>query len=190
MAKVSIMRILMVFVATAMLLDLVAAVDYTVGAPAGGWDQSTDLQSWATSQTFSVGDNIVFQYTSNHDVLEVSESDYDSCATRSPISTSTNSPTRIALTTAGSRYFICGISNHCSQGMKVQINAVASSSPAPPQSTTPSSPSPPTDGPTSGSPPPPVTGETVDPPSSAVTLKMAAGSVLGFGFLVMMLLSL
>ncbi|KVI04170.1 uclacyanin 1-like [Cynara cardunculus var. scolymus] len=190
MAKVAIMRTLMGLVATAMLLDLVAAVDYTVGAPNGGWDQSTDLQSWATSQTFSVGDNIVFQYSSTHDVLEVSESDYNSCATGSPISTSRSSPTRIALTTAGSRYFICGISNHCSQGMKVQIDAAAASSPAPPQGTTPSAPSPPTDGPTGNSPPPPVTGETVDPPSSAITLKMAAGSILGFGFLVMMLLSL
>ena len=46
------------FAAAVMLMDLVAAVDHTVGAPSGGWDQSTDLQTWATSQTFSVGDNI------------------------------------------------------------------------------------------------------------------------------------
>ncbi|KAJ9550183.1 hypothetical protein OSB04_014228 [Centaurea solstitialis] len=186
----AIMRMLMVFAAAAMLLDLVAAVDHTVGDPNGSWDQSTDLQTWATSQTFTVGDNLVFQYSPSHDVLEVSESDYNSCAAGNPISSSSSSPTRVALATAGSRYFICGISNHCNQGMKVQIDTVAASSPAPPQGTTPSIPSTPTDGPTGSSPPPPTTGETVDPPSSAITLKTAAGSMLGFTFLVMMLLSL
>lgn len=53
MARVSIMRILMVFAATAMLVDMVVAVDYTVG-----WDLSTNLSAWASSQSFSVGDNL------------------------------------------------------------------------------------------------------------------------------------
>ena len=48
----------MVFVATAMHVDMAVAVDITVGSPNGGWDLSTDLSSWASSQTFSVGDNL------------------------------------------------------------------------------------------------------------------------------------
>nr|GEW34689.1 hypothetical protein [Tanacetum cinerariifolium] len=143
MARVSIMRILLVFAATAMLLDMAVAVDITVGSPNGGWDLSTDLSSWASSQTFSVGDNLAV-------ILSVAEA-------------------------------------HCSQGMKVQIDVRSGTStpttpsPAPPQTTPPSSTIPPANGPTTSSPP---------PPSFAITLKMTAGSVLGFVVLVMMLLSL
>ncbi|GJV06746.1 uclacyanin 1-like protein [Tanacetum coccineum] len=200
MARVSIMRTLMVFAATAMLVDMVVAVDYTVGRPNGGWDLSTDLSAWASSQTFSVGDNLDFQFTSTHDVLEVTKENYDSCGLGSPISTTVTSPARFPLTAAGSRYFICGRGAHCSQGMKVQIDVGSTAAPAPPQTTPPSSPTPPqttppsstppANGPTTASPPPPVRGVIVDPPSSAMSLKMTAGSIFGFGVLIMTLLSL
>ncbi|CAH1425127.1 unnamed protein product [Lactuca virosa] len=193
MTKVATMRgTLMGFVAIAMLLELAMAVDHTVGAPSGGWDVSTNLQTWASSQTFVVGDNLVFQYGSSHDVLEVTKADYDSCSSSSPISTAITSPTTIPLTTIVSRYFICGRSNHCSQGMKVEVTTVAGA-PTPPQTTPPSTPTTPSNAPPSDSPPPPpVTGGTINPPtpSSAMTLKMTVGSLLGFGFSVMMLLSL
>ncbi|XP_071701040.1 mavicyanin-like [Rutidosis leptorrhynchoides] len=187
MAKASIMRILTVFVATTMLLDVALAVDHTVGSPGGSWDLSTNFGVWASSQTFSVGDNLVFRYTSNHDVLEVTKSNYDSCGTSGPISTSTSSPTTIPLTAAGKRYFICGIPGHCSQGMKVEIDVVSAAS-GPPSTPTPPSPTPPANGPTTSSPPPPPTGVAVNPPSSAINLKMTAASILGFGFLMVMLL--
>ncbi|PWA83389.1 Cupredoxin [Artemisia annua] len=272
------MKMLMVFAATAMLVDIAVAVDITVGRPNGGWDLSTDLSSWAASQTFSVGDNLDFQFISTHDVLEVTRENYDICGLGSPISTTVASPARFPLTAAGSRYFICGRAptpqttppssptppsndpsgssppppisgetadppssaitlkmtagsilggTHCSQGMKVQIDVVSTPSPPPPQSipppastppppqstpppaptpsptpqttppkptptqtTPPSSPTPPTNGPSGSSPPPPISGETADPPSSAITLKMTTGSILGFWLFVMMLLSL
>ncbi|KAK9051966.1 hypothetical protein SSX86_028594 [Deinandra increscens subsp. villosa] len=186
MAKVSIMRMLIGFAAAVMLLEVAAAVDHTVGAPNGGWDLTTDLSTWASSQTFTVGDTLVFQFDSTHDVLEVTKANYDSCGLGNPISTTVTSPDRVSLSASGTRYFVCGRGNHCSQGMKVQINVVAATGPSPPQTTTPSSPTPP--GPTtSSSPPPPPPVET---PSSAISLKMTAGTILGFGFLVMMLLSL
>ncbi|GKC47253.1 uclacyanin 1-like protein [Tanacetum coccineum] len=243
MARVSIMKMLMVFAATAMLVDMAMAVDYTVGSPNEGWDLSTDLPTWASSQTFSVGDNLDFQFTSTHDVLEVTRENYDSCGLGSPISTTVTSPARFLLTAAGSLYFIRGRGAHCSQGMKVQIDVgltpspppplitpppaptpqttpppsatppspmpppqstppsptptptptqttPPSPTPTPPQTTPPSSATPPENDPSGSSPPPPITGETADPPSSAVTLKMTAGSILGFGLFVMMLLSL
>ncbi|XP_023755310.1 uclacyanin 1 [Lactuca sativa] len=189
MTKVATMRgTLMGFVAIAMLLELAMAVDHTVGAPSGGWDVSTDMQTWATSQTFVVGDNLVFQYGPSHDVLEVSKADYDSCSSSSPISTAITSPTTIPLTTTVSRYFICGRSNHCSQGMKVEVTTVAGA-PTPPQTTPPSTPTTPSNAPPSDSTPPP---QTINPPapSSAITVKMTVGSLLGFGFFVMMVLSL
>jgi hypothetical protein len=42
----------------AMFIKLAMATNYIVGGPNGGWDTSSDLQSWASSQQFSVGDNL------------------------------------------------------------------------------------------------------------------------------------
>ncbi|KAJ9549308.1 hypothetical protein OSB04_021851 [Centaurea solstitialis] len=204
MGRSTMMKILTSIVATTMLVGLALAVDHDVGSPSGGWDTSTDLGSWASSQTFSVGDNIVFSYAPNHNVLEVSEADYDSCSTSNAISTNALTPTTIALKEAGSRYFICGTPGHCDQGMKVTIKTVASSSSSPspttttpspsttpPTTTTPSStpPASTTSPPTSSSddtPSPPIsTPETTVPPSpsSAETVKVAAVFMMGFGVL-------
>ncbi|KAL4569774.1 hypothetical protein LXL04_025417 [Taraxacum kok-saghyz] len=202
MARAMMTKILMSIVAATMLIELALAVDHSVGAPNGGWDTSTDLSSWASSQTFTVGDNIVFTYTPNHDVLEVSKDDYDSCSTSSPISTSTRSPTTIELSDAVSRYFICGIAGHCDQGMKVEIKTESAAS-APPTTTTPTSPTPPestpsppsSSSPDTPSPPASTTPGTPTPanptpsgpsPSSAETLKITVLSMVGLGFLMMM----
>lgn len=58
MARAMMTKILMSIVATTMLLELALAVDHTVGAPNGGWDTSTDLQTWASASTFTVDDNL------------------------------------------------------------------------------------------------------------------------------------
>ncbi|PWA80039.1 cupredoxin superfamily protein [Artemisia annua] len=142
-------KILMSIIATTMIFQLALAVDHNVGKPNGGWDQSTDLKSWASAQTFIVGDNLVFTYTSLHDVLEVTKDNYDSCTTSNPISTNGASPTTIALTDSGNRYFICGTAGHCDQGMKVEIQTVPAATP-PPTST---SPPPSSDSPAPATPP-------------------------------------
>lgn len=47
------------FMAVALLIiRLSVAVNHTVGSPGGSWDTSTDLNSWASSRTFVVGDNL------------------------------------------------------------------------------------------------------------------------------------
>ncbi|KAL7609513.1 hypothetical protein Lser_V15G11278 [Lactuca serriola] len=207
-------KILMSIVATTMLIELALAVDHSVGASSGGWDTSTDLGSWASLETFTVGDNLVFSYTPNHNVLEVSKDDYDSCSTSSPISSNSLAPTTIALSDEGSRYFICGTPGHCDQGMKVEIKTVAAASPAPPTATTPSSPAPPTattpasptpptattpasptppesttpsppSPPASTTPGTPVPANPSPPPSSAETVKMTVVSMMGLGLLMM-----
>ena len=43
---------------SAMLIKLAMAANYTVGGTSGGWDTSTNLQTWASSQSFLVGDNL------------------------------------------------------------------------------------------------------------------------------------
>ncbi|PWA80040.1 cupredoxin superfamily protein [Artemisia annua] len=186
-------KILMSIIATTMIFQLALAVDHNVGKPNGGWDQSTDLKSWASAQTFIVGDNLVFTYTGSHDVLEVTKDNYDSCTTLDRISTNLFSPTTIELTDAGNRYFICGSAGHCDQGMKVEIQTVAAATP-------PSSDSPPVAPPVSTDvPAPPVisggspnnTGETTNPPptpepsSAAIFNILTFVSMVGFVFLMM-----
>ncbi|KAH1222483.1 Uclacyanin 1 [Glycine soja] len=110
----------------AVLIKLASATNYIVGGPSGGWDTNSNLQSWASSQIFSVGDSLVFQYPPNHDVVEVTKADYDSCQPTNPIQSYNDGATTIPLTLPGKRYFICGTIGHCSQGMKVEIDTLAS----------------------------------------------------------------
>ncbi|TMW99246.1 hypothetical protein EJD97_002840 [Solanum chilense] len=108
------------------------AANHTVGAPQGRWDQSTDLTTWAASETFLVGDSLIFVYTPNHDVLEVRKSDYDSCQTTNAISTNGGGMTIISLSSTGKRYFICGTGGHCASGMKLEVNTLATAPVVPP----------------------------------------------------------
>ncbi|GMY08686.1 uclacyanin 1-like [Fagus crenata] len=122
---------LMSLAISAMLIKLAMAANYTVGGTSGGWDTSTNLQTWASSQSFLVGDNLIFQYAPSHDVAEVSKADYDSCQASNTIQSYSGGTTTIPLSSPGKRHFICGTVGHCSQGMKVEINTLATSS-APP----------------------------------------------------------
>ncbi|CAL9013822.1 unnamed protein product [Prunus brigantina] len=135
-------------VVVTMLIELAMAASYNVGGPNGGWDSTTDLQTWASSQTFLVGDNLNFQYAPSHDVVEVSKADYDSCQASNSIQSYSGGSTTIPLSSPGKRYFICGTTGHCSQGMKLEVDTLATSaaptasplSPAPQES--PSTPAP------------------------------------------------
>ncbi|CAN6197804.1 unnamed protein product [Urochloa humidicola] len=111
----------------AALLGAASAATYNVGEPSGSWDLRTNYGDWAASKRFHPGDQLVFKYSPQaHDVLEVSKADYDSCSTASPIATHNSGSDAIALTSAGTRYFICGFTGHCDGGMKLQINVVPS----------------------------------------------------------------
>lgn len=67
-------------------------------------------------------------------MLEVSKEDYDACQNSNPIQVYPSGATPITLTAPGSRYFICGVSGHCSLGMKVEIVTLGASAPSPAQS--------------------------------------------------------
>ncbi|GLT51548.1 hypothetical protein SLA2020_249510 [Shorea laevis] len=158
-------------IAVAFLLLLLAspaayAADYVVG-DTSGWNQGVDYGTWVQGKTFNVGDNLVFTYGASHSVDEVSQSDYNSCATGNPLNTHTGGNNTIPLSKAGSMYFICPVSGHCASGMKLAVNVSASGTPSP------SSPPPPsssTTPPGSTTPPPP-------PPSAAAR---ASGLAVGF----------
>ncbi|WOG98798.1 hypothetical protein DCAR_0418143 [Daucus carota subsp. sativus] len=107
-----------------MLHNLALATEHTVG-DRGGWDTTSNLQVWASSNIFLAGDGLNFDYKPNHNVLEVSKQDFDACRNSKPIHKYSGGKTSIHLGSAGTRYFICGTSGHCSQGMKVEINTFA-----------------------------------------------------------------
>ncbi|XP_061961288.1 uclacyanin-3-like [Populus nigra] len=166
-----------------------AATTYTVG-DSSGWTTFGDYTTWVSGKTFTVGDSLLFKYSSTHTVAEVSKDDYDSCSTSNLGKTYTDGSSTVPLSTAGPMYFICSTSGHCSGGMKLAITVVAASgtpstptTPAPPVddgSTTPST--------TSGSPPTaPSTPVTPPPPSKAdngatsILYNMMLGVFLVFG---------
>ncbi|PKA62201.1 Blue copper protein [Apostasia shenzhenica] len=116
----------------AALLELAGATNFTVGAPGGGWDLKTNLSSWASSNIFKIGDNLIFSYDpSSHDVAEVTNANYESCSSSNAIKTYSSGGDAIPLASAGKRYFICGFPGHCVGGMKVEIDTTAASASAP-----------------------------------------------------------
>ncbi|GLT96558.1 hypothetical protein SLE2022_141710 [Rubroshorea leprosula] len=188
---------LVALAAEALLMQLAVATNYTVGGPSGGWDTSSDLQTWASSQTFSAGDNLIFQYTPNHDVLEVTKSDYNNCQSSNALQSYNDGNTIIPLTSVGKRYFICGTIGHCLQGMKVEIDTLANAviPPLPSESKSPSSsPSLSPDVPEVHIPeasltPSSLSLPTPTPPSSANKESFQTSLILGFCLVAMMLLA-
>ncbi|XP_026441126.1 mavicyanin-like [Papaver somniferum] len=106
-----------------MLLVLVyatSATNYAVGGESG-WALDSDVQTWGSSYSFSVGDTLLFVYKPVHNVLEVTEYSYDVCNLENPISITDGTNTTVTLDALGTRYFICGTIGHCISGLKVKI---------------------------------------------------------------------
>ncbi|KAK7277169.1 hypothetical protein RIF29_18320 [Crotalaria pallida] len=115
----------------------VFGVDHTVGDSAG-WALNTDYSTWASGKTFTVGDNLVFNYdSSTHQVDQVDKSGYDGCSSSNIIKNYNDGNSKVPLTKEGKVYFICPTPGHCSGGMKLEINVVAAST-TPTTPTTPS----------------------------------------------------
>ncbi|KFK25134.1 hypothetical protein AALP_AA8G070400 [Arabis alpina] len=72
------------------------ATTYFVG-DSSGWDISSDLDSWTLGKRFSVGDILMFQYSTTHSVYEVAKDKFQNCNVTDPISTFTNGNTTVAL---------------------------------------------------------------------------------------------
>ncbi|PIN18352.1 hypothetical protein CDL12_08971 [Handroanthus impetiginosus] len=136
-----------------------AQTTHTVG-DSRGWNTGVDYNDWASDQTFTTGDTLVFNYDSSHAVTEVNQADYQNCNTGNPINSYSSSPTNISLTNSTTRYFICPTPNHCSQGMKLTVIVSGGStsppgSPPNPGGPKPSPPGTPRTPPSTTTPPPP-----------------------------------
>jgi hypothetical protein len=119
--------LLVVAVAVAAVLGTAHGASYTVGAPAGSWDLSTNYTSWASGLRFNAGDQLVFKYSRTaHNVLEVSKADYDSCSNARPRNSFRTGDDLVLLPTGGvTYYFICGVPGHCDGGMKLAVKVEA-----------------------------------------------------------------
>ncbi|GFS29941.1 cupredoxin superfamily protein [Actinidia rufa] len=119
------------------------AAQHVVGG-SQGWEESADFSSWASTQKFKVGDQLVFKYTSGlHSVVELgSESAYKSCDIGSSVNSLNGGNNVVKLNKPGTRYFVCGTLGHCDQGMKVKITTVAADASDSPTSSSSSSSSP------------------------------------------------
>ncbi|XP_020091144.1 blue copper protein-like [Ananas comosus] len=109
-----------------------SATVYTVG-DSSGWTTGVDYTTWTSGKTFVVGDRLANS--------KLSSGDYSSCSTSNAISSDSSGSTTIPLTTSGTRYFVCGVANHCGGGMKLAVSVASgssSSSPSTPSTTSPS----------------------------------------------------
>lgn len=66
----------------------------------------------------------MFTYTPIYDVVEVNQVGYDTCMISNAISAYDTGETVIHLTEPGTRYFVCGRSGHCQQGLKLQVQVL------------------------------------------------------------------
>ncbi|KAJ7518692.1 hypothetical protein O6H91_20G003800 [Diphasiastrum complanatum] len=108
-----------------------SATQFVVGDSAG-WSLSVNYTAWASKYTFRVGDSLLFNYRSDiHNVLSVTGSDYTACSSSNPVTTFKDGKSIISLTSAGSKYYICGTPGHCGIGQKLSIMVLAGESETP-----------------------------------------------------------
>ncbi|XP_074274201.1 early nodulin-like protein 6 isoform X2 [Silene latifolia] len=108
------------------LFSSVSASNIKVGG-ATGWDLSTNFTYWSSFTLVFVNDSLEFIYTKAHDVIEVTEANFMTCdTTSSPIAAyyEISGKTLINLPKPGPRYFVCGRSNHCTQGLKLYVQVL------------------------------------------------------------------
>ncbi|KAG1362122.1 stellacyanin [Cocos nucifera] len=98
------------------------ATVYTVGDGAG-WDISADFPSWLAGKTFYVA----FQFSQYHTLNEVDKAGYEGCNASKALLSSSNGNISVPLTTAGDKYYICGVRLHCLGGMKLKVGVTSTS---------------------------------------------------------------
>ncbi|KAI3423751.1 Phytocyanin domain-containing protein [Psidium guajava] len=101
------------------------AREFVVGGKESSWQvpsSPSQLNQWAQTNRFKVGDFLVFKYDKDADtVLEVTEGDYASCNTAKPLKQYKDGNTKLKLERSGPYYFISGAEGHCQKGQKLEV---------------------------------------------------------------------
>jgi len=71
------------------------------------------------------GTRVTFDWTSGHNMQEVTEDSYESCTGFAKTSPEAGPTTWMAPAVLGNNYFACGVPGHCSGGMKAMVEVKA-----------------------------------------------------------------
>ncbi|KAM3359511.1 hypothetical protein BC332_30677 [Capsicum chinense] len=133
--------------AVATLLQVTTAQKEHVVGDNIGWvvppTGASAYSTWASKNTFNVGDTLVFKFPSNiHNVQEVTKASFDECSTKFTRGPAISiGPANVTLKSAGDKYYICTVGKHCIAGQKLAIIVSGTGAPisnAPKGSATPS----------------------------------------------------
>ncbi|KAE8715601.1 tropinone reductase-like protein [Hibiscus syriacus] len=99
-----------------------AQVHHVVGGDQG-WDPSSDVASWSSGRSFSVGDKIWFAYSAAEEsIAELnSKEEYESCDVSNPLRMYTDGLNGIPLDGEGIRYFVSSKAESCKNGLKLHV---------------------------------------------------------------------
>ncbi|KAE8126072.1 hypothetical protein FH972_020819 [Carpinus fangiana] len=109
---------------TYLFVSFTEAREFLVGSKTNAWkipsSEAESLNKWAEASRFQIGDSLVWNYDPSKDsVLQVSEKDFESCSTSSPIAVYKDGSTKVKLDRSGAFYFISGAEGHCEKGQKL-----------------------------------------------------------------------
>ncbi|XP_006648512.1 chemocyanin-like [Oryza brachyantha] len=92
--------------------------EWTVGDDKG-W--TFGVAGWENGKRIRPGDVLVFKYDGKiHNVVEVDRAGYDGCKVTGPSKVRSSGDDRVELA-GGEAFFICGVGDHCSEGMKIAV---------------------------------------------------------------------
>nr|XP_012466191.1 unnamed protein product [Gossypium raimondii] len=107
-------KLLMLSVVAIFLPAMAMATDYIVGDDSR-WTINFDYQAWAKDKVFYVGDKLVFQYPKGyHNVFKVNGTAFKNCDIPPANQALSSGNDTVVLNTPGRKWYICGVSNHCS----------------------------------------------------------------------------
>lgn len=163
-------------------ITMSSATVFKVGDAVGWTIGKIDYGTWASKKIFHVGDTLLFEYSSQyHNVMEVTKSSYDSCSTKSPMSTHATGNDSIAIKSEGDHFFLCGIPGHCAGGQKLKVSALAKSGSSAAPSTSPTTAPVPSGSPMTTTPSSTASASPA-PPAPAPAKSHAAPTFTSFGF--------
>lgn len=108
-----------------------------------GWvsNPSENYTSWASRNRFNIADTLIFKYNKGQDsVLVVSEDDYDSCNTASPMKSMNDGESKFTFDRSGPFYFISGNQGSCQKGEKLYLVVITPKVSSPPTPSPPAAP--------------------------------------------------
>ncbi|XP_055826303.1 mavicyanin-like [Solanum dulcamara] len=116
--------LLIVLIVVSMVVAPIMATDHLVGDDEG-WKLKFDYNAWAESKEFHVGDKLIFKYNEgSHNVYKADLAAFQNCKPSANVEPLTSGNDVIDLKSPGKKWYLCGIKNHCEQGMKVAVNVL------------------------------------------------------------------